>query len=698
MSTTSRKAASAGEMTNLIAVNAQLFITIIPYLNMIWSSPLQIILCIYMLWRYLGIAAFAGLATTIIFIPLNVFATNKNKILSVKKLNMQDQRIKILNEILGGIKVIKFYGWELSFQKIVEKVREREMKYFTHYALVSIITIFTWASAPFFVSVVSYATFVLIDPNNNLDPNTAFVTFTLFYLIRFPLALLPQTITFVVQGYVSLKRIKSFLLLDETNENDVQRGPITSPTGVDLAISIKKANMGWNKNEVFLYNLNFDIRRSKLIAVVGGVGSGKSSLLSALLGEMHKLNYGQIQVNGSTAYVPQQAWIQNATIRENILFGHDYDNRFYTKIINACSLLTDFNIMPHGDSTEIGEKGINLSGGQKQRISLARAIYANADIYMLDDPLSAVDAHVGKHIFDHVIGPNGMLKNKTRLFVTNSLSFLPQVDHIFMLENGTIAESGSYEELKDREGSFADFIKNFLANEKDHNLNESVDDVSHPSSLSSSLRSVNIKPSKSKPPTIIKRPDSSLLESSSIFGSGLIGCDSKLGSAGGNGTTGGQNGIGGINDDHLIEKDEIIESGSIKIGVIWDYMKKSGILNSVLFCVFFISSNVALVASSFWLSAWSNDVNDERFQNVTEMQPQKHYRLSIYVIIGFGQCFLLNIANMVLVAMCIRSSKAYHTKILSSILRSTLYFFESTPAGRIINSKLTKPIYFILKL
>ena len=469
LSTTSRKAASAGEMTNLIAVNAQLFITIIPFLNMIWSSPLQIILCIYMLWRYLGIAAFAGLATTIIFIPLNVFATNKNKILSVKKLEKQDLRIKILNEILGGIKVIKFYGWELSFKKIVDKVRADEMKFFSRYALVGIITSFTWASAPFFVAAVSYATFVLIDKKNNLDPSTAFVTLTLFYLIRFPLALLPQTITFVVQGYVSLKRIKAFLLLDETNENDVQRGIIPG----DLAISIKNANMGWNKSDVFLYNLNFDVKRSKLLAVVGGVGSGKSSLLSAVLGEMHKLNYGKIHVNGSTAYVPQQAWIQNATIRDNILFGQDYDPRFYNKIIHACSLLPDFNIMPHGDSTEIGEKGINLSGGQKQRISLARAIYANSDIYILDDPLSAVDAHVGKHIFDNVIGPNGMLKNKTRLFVTNSLSFLPQVDQIIMLDNGTISEMGTYDELKDKDGPFAEFIKLFLANNEQNKENYS---------------------------------------------------------------------------------------------------------------------------------------------------------------------------------------------------------------------------------
>jgi ATP-binding cassette subfamily C (CFTR/MRP) protein 1 len=200
LSTTSRKVATVGEMTNLISVNAQLFLTLIQFLNMLWSSPFQIVICIYLLWRYLGIAAFAGLATTIIFIPLNVFATDLNKKFSVKKLNNQDLRIKVLNEMLAGIKVIKFYGWELSFQKIVNKIRNDEMKFFSRNALVGVIASFTWASAPFLVATVSYSTFVLIDDKNNLDPSTAFVSLTLFYLIRFPLALLPNTIWVCVNG------------------------------------------------------------------------------------------------------------------------------------------------------------------------------------------------------------------------------------------------------------------------------------------------------------------------------------------------------------------------------------------------------------------------------------------------------------------------------------------------------------------
>jgi ATP-binding cassette subfamily C (CFTR/MRP) protein 1 len=440
----------------------------------------------------------------------------------------------------------KFYGWELSFEKIVNKIRTDEMKYFKRYAMVGIITSFTWASAPFFVAAVSYTTFVLINKENNLDPSTAFVTLTLFYLIRFPLALLPQTITFVVQAYVAIKRIKAFLLLDETIENDVQRD--ASSISHDLAISVRNANMGWDKQTAFLTNLNFDVKKNRLIAVVGGVGSGKSSFLSALLGEMHKLNYGKISVNGKTAYVPQQAWIQNATIRENILFGNKYERDVYRKVIQACSLIPDFNIMPHGDSTEIGEKGINLSGGQKQRISLARSIYANADIYMLDDPLSAVDSHVGKHIFDHVIGPNGMLKNKTRLFVTNSLSFLPQVDQIIMLENGTICEIGAYEELKDKDGPFAEFIKIFLSNNKE-NPDDTLDDtISDLNSSIPSLHRINKATGSSAHGSSLRKRDSM---SSSKYEMEYMS-NSKL------------NGNDNISnhDERLIEKDEV-ESGTV---------------------------------------------------------------------------------------------------------------------------------------
>jgi len=204
LSATAKKSSTVGEMTNLISVNAQMFQNFTPFLNMAWSSPLQIIICIYILWRYLGIAAFAGFATTIIFIPLNVITAKKSKKLWDKKLKSQDLRLKMLNEILNGIKVIKFYGWELPFQSLIGKVREDEIKYYSYNAYYGIISSFTWSSAPFLVAAVSFATFVLISKDNILDPGTAFVSLTIFYLIRFPLAMLPTTISLIIQVRIFL--------------------------------------------------------------------------------------------------------------------------------------------------------------------------------------------------------------------------------------------------------------------------------------------------------------------------------------------------------------------------------------------------------------------------------------------------------------------------------------------------------------
>lgn len=199
------------------------------------------------------------------------------------------------------------------------------------------------------------------------------------------------------------------------------------------------------------------VKREHLVAVVGSVGSGKSSLLSAYLGEMDKLK-GRVNTNGSIAYVSQQAWIQNATLRDNITFGKAFDQKMYDRVVFACALKPDIEMLPGGDQTEIGEKGINLSGGQKQRVSLARAVYNNADIYFLDDPLSAVDSHVGKHIFDHVIGPNGILAKKSRILVTHGITYLPNTDFIYVLKNGEISESGAYKDLLEKKGAFAEFL------------------------------------------------------------------------------------------------------------------------------------------------------------------------------------------------------------------------------------------------
>lgn len=222
---------------------------------------------------------------------------------------------------------------------------------------------------------------------------------------------------------------------------------------------------GWG-DEPTLKNINISLPKSSLTAVVGSVGSGKSTLLSAFLGETIKFN-GQVNTVGNIGYVPQQAWIQNATLRNNILFGKPFDRLKYQRVVAACALKSDFAALPGGDNTEIGEKGLNLSGGQRQRISLARAVYADADVYLLDDPLSAVDTRVGRHIFEKVIGPHGLLKSKTRVFVTHGITYLSRTDKVIVMKKGEVSESGTYQQLLDKKGDFSDFLMNHINDEND---------------------------------------------------------------------------------------------------------------------------------------------------------------------------------------------------------------------------------------
>lgn len=226
-------------------------------------------------------------------------------------------------------------------------------------------------------------------------------------------------------------------------------------------MSIENGVFSWGDGEVTLKNINMQVKKNTLCAIVGTVGSGKSSVVQAYLGEMEKIS-GSVNTVGSIAYVPQQAWIQNSTLRDNILFGRPYDRKRYNRVIDACALRPDIQMLSAGDQTEIGEKGINLSGGQKQRISMARAVYSDADLYFLDDPLSAVDSHVGKHIFEEVIGPNGLLAKKTRVLVTHGITFLPQTDNIYVMKLGEISENGTYQELLNKKGDFSDFLLQHL--------------------------------------------------------------------------------------------------------------------------------------------------------------------------------------------------------------------------------------------
>ena len=366
-------------------------------LNLLWSAPLMIFIAMWMLWGNLGPSAMAGLAVMCALIPFNLFIGAVTRKLQMANMKFKDGRIKLMNEVLNGIKVLKLYAWEPSFIKKLSDIRQDEMKVLRKQLYMFAGIHFSFSCAPVFVAVAAFAAFILSDPDNNiLTAEKAFVSLSLFNIIRFPMNMLPHMISFLVQISVSIKRISAFLKRDEIPEGRISR---RLPPG--LSVRVRNGTFSWKREgeTPTLSDINLNVTSGSLTAVVGTVGAGKSSLVSALLGEM-EIPEGEVCVERNIAYVPQQAWMQNATLKENILFGNEGGSRSYEEVVAACALEPDLKVLPGGDKTEIGEKGINLSGGQKQRISLARAVFQDADLYLLDDPLSAVDSHVGKHIFE----------------------------------------------------------------------------------------------------------------------------------------------------------------------------------------------------------------------------------------------------------------------------------------------------------
>ena len=250
-----------------------------------------------------------------------------------------------------------------------------------------------------------------------------------------------------MEASVSVGRLNQFLQADEIQTDAVRREPAVQYIDEET-VRIRNGTFKWSSATPtpILHNINFSARKGELSCLVGRVGSGKSSFISALLGDMYKTS-GEVVTRGKIAYVAQQPWIMNASVRDNILFGHRFDAEFYERTVEACALTDDLKALPDGDATGVGEKGISLSGGQKARLALARAVYARADIYFLDDPLSAVDQHVGRHLIDNVLGPQGLLKTKTRVLATNAITVLSQADAIIMLRAGKIVETGSYDQV-----------------------------------------------------------------------------------------------------------------------------------------------------------------------------------------------------------------------------------------------------------
>ncbi|XP_039751038.1 multidrug resistance-associated protein 1 isoform X2 [Pararge aegeria] len=663
ISNSARKESTVGEIVNLMSVDAQRFVELTAYLNMIWSAPLQIALALYFLWGILGPSVLAGLAVMIVLIPVNGLIANRVKTLQIRQMKYKDERVKLMNEVLNGIKVLKMYAWEPSFEEQILKIRNKEMNVLKQTAYLNSATSFIWSCAPFLVSLMSFGCFVLVNDHEVLDSKRAFVALSLFNILRFPLSMLPNVISNVVQTAVGIKRLNKFMNCEELNVESVEHDP-KEPN----PLVIENGHFTWgDESQPTLKNINIHIPRGSLVAVVGAVGSGKSSLLSALLGEMNKIS-GRVNTTGSVAYVSQQAWIQNATLQDNIIFGKPLEKSKYNNVINVCALKPDFEVLPGGDQTEIGEKGINLSGGQKQRVSLARAVYFDAENYYLDDPLSAVDSHVGKHIFDKVIGPSGLLKDKTRVWVTHNVSYLAQTDHILVLRDGEVSEAGTYQQLLEKKGAFAEFLLHHLS-DAERTSPEELDEIKQ--ELESKLGSeFQNKLQRAR----------SLSESTS---------ESEQPAAGDRSGSVKRRTPDATTPNDLKEKNKLIdaekmETGSVKWSVYKHYLTSVGVAASAITILMNLVLQLFQVGSNYWLAKWSNDA--EMMVNGTVDKSRRDLYLGVYGGLGVGQVVSVSVSSLALYLGTLAAARVLHATLLAGVLRApSIGFFDCTPVGRVLN-------------
>jgi ATP-binding cassette subfamily C (CFTR/MRP) protein 1 len=459
LSNEGRASKSTGDIVNYMAVDAQRLQDLTQFAQQLWSAPFQITLCMLSLYQLVGWSMLAGVGVMIIMIPINGFIARYMKNLQKQQMKNKDARSRLIAEIVNNMKSIKLYAWGAAFMNKLNYIRnDQELKNLRKIGAGQAVANFTWSTTPFLVSCITFTVFVLTS-DKPLSTDIVFPALTLFNLLAFPLAVLPMVITSIIEASVAAGRLVSFLTAEEIQPDAVVVKPAAKEIGEESVV-IENGTFSWNRheNKPVLKNINFSARKGELSCIVGRVGAGKSSFLQSILGDLWKIQ-GRVEVHGSVAYVAQQSWIMNATVRENIIFGYKYDSTFYEKTVKACALLDDFAQLPDGDETTVGERGISLSGGQKARLALARAVYARADIYLLDDVLSAVDSHVGRHLIDNVLGPKGLLRSKTRILATNSIPVLPQSDFICMLQNGEIVEKGTYRQLMAMKGMVWELVK-----------------------------------------------------------------------------------------------------------------------------------------------------------------------------------------------------------------------------------------------
>nr|XP_055089148.1 ATP-binding cassette sub-family C member 11 isoform X3 [Symphalangus syndactylus] len=635
----------------------------------------SLVICSISSYFIVGYTAFIAILCYLLVFPLEVFMTRMAVKAQHHTSEVSDQRIRVTSEVLTCIKLIKMYTWEKPFAKIIEDLRRKERKLLEKCGLVQSLT----TTALFITPTVATTVWVLIHTSLKLKltASMAFSMLASLNLLRLSVFFVSTAVKGLTNSKSAVMRFKKFFLQESPvfyvqTLQDPSKALVleeatlswrqTCPGIVNGALELERnghASEGMtrprdalgpeeegNSLGPELHKINLVVSKGMMLGVCGNTGSGKSSLLSAILEEMHLLE-GSVGVQGSLAYVPQQAWIVSGNIRENILMGGPYDKARYLQVLHCCSLNQDLELLPFGDMTEIGERGLNLSGGQKQRISLARAVYSDRQIYLLDDPLSAVDAHVGKHIFEECIKKT--LRGKTVVLVTHQLQYLEFCDQIILLENGKICENGTHSELMQKKGKYAQLIQKMHKEATSDMLQDTAKIAEKPKVESQALAT-------------------SLEESLN----------------------------GNAVPEHQLTQEEEMEEGSLRWRVYHHYIQAAGGYMVACIVFFFMVLIVFFTIFSFWwLSYWleqGSGTNSSRESNGTTADlgnmadnPQLSfyqlvYGLNALLLICVGVC-----SSGIFTKVTRKASTALHNKLFNKVFRCPMSFFDTIPIGRLLN-------------
>ncbi|KNA13620.1 hypothetical protein SOVF_114980 isoform A [Spinacia oleracea] len=637
LSCQARQSHTSGEIMNYMSVDVQRISDFVWYVNTVWMLPVQISLAIFVLHTNLGLGAFAGLAATLVVMSCNIPLTRTQKKYQSMIMNAKDARMKATSEVLRNMKTIKLQAWDNQFLNKLESLRNIESSWIWKSLRLGAIGAFIFWGSPTFISIVTFGACLLM--KIPLTAGSVLSALATFRMLQDPIFSLPDLLNVVAQAKVSADRVSYYLQEEEIQQDAVE---FVSKDETPYAIDIQGGEFSWDPNlgTPTLDGINLKVKRGMKVAICGTVGSGKSSLLSGVIGEIPKIS-GTVKISGSKAYVPQTPWILTGNIKENILFGNHYDATKYDTTVKACALLKDFELFPQGDLTEIGERGINMSGGQKQRIQIARAVYQDADIYLLDDPFSAVDAHTGTQLFQECL--MGVLRDKTIFYVTHQVEFLPAADLILVMKEGRIAEAGSFKELLKQNigfevlvGAHSQALESVLTIE---GTSGRTSEHATPHDVDSSAE--QIQPRDEEEDNLSPEMKE--------------------------------------NQGRLIQ-DEEREKGSIGKEVYWDYLTivKRGMLVPVIVLAQ-SSFQVLQIASNYWM-AWVCPTSSDAAP-IAGMD----YVLLVYSLLSIVSSVCVLVRATVLAKAGILTAQKLFENMLHSVLRAPMSFFDSTPTGRILN-------------